>query len=185
MPDFDEELRSVLTRTRVSLPPAPKPPEVEFEEQSIVGAIPGAVGKEVLDFLRDAADIPRRILSTITRQPEQIARVRIMQQRVGVLKKSGLSDQQARQQILQEFHEGKLPEISGTINPDEAAAALDIAFLGIPLGKVAQPLRIAVSGTTVSPAIFETLAILGRETVVNRITRCLACRQQFLDKSNA
>ena len=45
------------------------------------------------------------------------------------------------------------------------------------LGKVAQPLRIAVSGTTISPAIFETLAILGRETVVNRITRCLACRQ--------
>ena len=53
------------------------------------------------------------------------------------------------------------------------------------LGKVAQPLRIAVSGSTVSPAIFETLAILGREAVVNRITRCLANRQQFLDTSNA
>ncbi len=53
------------------------------------------------------------------------------------------------------------------------------------LGKVAQPLRIAVSGSTVSPAIFETLAILGRKAVVNRITRCLASRQQFLDTSNA
>ncbi len=52
------------------------------------------------------------------------------------------------------------------------------------LGKVAQPLRIAVSGTTVSPAIFETLAILGRESVVNRISRCLANREQHLDKSN-
>jgi glutamyl-tRNA synthetase len=42
------------------------------------------------------------------------------------------------------------------------------------LGKVAQPLRIAVSGGTVSPAIFETLAILRREPVLRRIERCLA-----------
>ena len=144
MPDFDEELRSVLSSTRVSLPPAPKPPEVEFEEQSVVGALPGAVGAEVLNFLRDIADIPRRAFSTLTRQPEQFARVRIMQERVGVLKKSGLSDQQARDQILQEFREGKLPEISGTINPDEAGVALDIAALGIPLGKVAQPVARAI-----------------------------------------
>jgi glutamyl/glutaminyl-tRNA synthetase len=42
------------------------------------------------------------------------------------------------------------------------------------LGKVAQPLRIAVSGTTVSPAIFETLAILGRDAVLRRVDRCLS-----------
>ena len=53
------------------------------------------------------------------------------------------------------------------------------------LGKVAQPLRIAVSGGTVSPAIFDTLAILGREAVVNRIARCLACREQLFNKSQA
>ena len=44
------------------------------------------------------------------------------------------------------------------------------------LGKVAQPLRVAVSGGTVSPAIFETLAVLGRDHVLNRIERCLAAR---------
>ena len=53
------------------------------------------------------------------------------------------------------------------------------------LGKVAQPLRIAVSGGTVSPAIFDTLAILGREAVVNRIARCLACRQELFNKPQA
>ena len=31
------------------------------------------------------------------------------------------------------------------------------------LGKVAQPIRVAVSGTAVSPPIFETLEFLGRE----------------------
>ncbi len=44
------------------------------------------------------------------------------------------------------------------------------------LGKIAQPLRIAVSGGTVSPAIFDTLAILGRDQVVRRIEHCLAAR---------
>jgi glutamyl-tRNA synthetase len=46
------------------------------------------------------------------------------------------------------------------------------------LGKIAQPLRIAVTGGTVSPAIFETLAILGQDPVVNRIDRCLALRKE-------
>ncbi|MHC4473896.1 MAG: glutamate--tRNA ligase [Planctomycetota bacterium] len=49
------------------------------------------------------------------------------------------------------------------------------------LGKVAQPLRIAVSGTTVSPAIYDTLAILGKEHVLRRIERCLAARGGFAE----
>ena len=44
------------------------------------------------------------------------------------------------------------------------------------LGKIAQPLRIAVSGGTISPAIFDTLCILGRESVLKRIERCLTHR---------
>ena len=42
------------------------------------------------------------------------------------------------------------------------------------LGRIAQPLRIAVSGGPVSPPIFDTLAILGRDAVVARIRACLA-----------
>ncbi len=41
------------------------------------------------------------------------------------------------------------------------------------LGKVAQPLRVAVSGGTVSPAIFDTLALLGKTTTQARIRRAL------------
>jgi len=47
------------------------------------------------------------------------------------------------------------------------------------LGRVAQPLRIAVTGGVVSPSIFHTLAILGRESVLKRIARCLAHRKQL------
>jgi len=53
------------------------------------------------------------------------------------------------------------------------------------LGKVAQPLRIAVSGGTISPAIFDTLVILGKESVLNRIRRCLTHRSRFEEKVNA
>jgi glutamyl-tRNA synthetase len=42
------------------------------------------------------------------------------------------------------------------------------------LGKVAQPIRVAVSGGTVSPPIDVTLEILGRETTVGRLARALA-----------
>jgi glutamyl-tRNA synthetase len=40
------------------------------------------------------------------------------------------------------------------------------------LGKVAQPLRVAVTGGTVSPPIDATLAVLGRERVLERVRRC-------------
>ncbi|MGH8373181.1 MAG: glutamate--tRNA ligase [Gammaproteobacteria bacterium] len=48
-----------------------------------------------------------------------------------------------------------------------------VAALGLKLGKVAQPLRVAVSGGTVSPPIDVTLAILGRDTVLKRLERAI------------
>jgi glutamyl-tRNA synthetase len=42
------------------------------------------------------------------------------------------------------------------------------------LGKVAQPIRVAVSGSTISPPIFESLEFLGRQRTLSRIDRCLA-----------
>ncbi len=42
------------------------------------------------------------------------------------------------------------------------------------LGKVAQPLRVAITGTAVSPAIDITLALLGREKTLQRITRAIS-----------
>ena len=40
---------------------------------------------------------------------------------------------------------------------------------GVGLGKVAQPLRAAVSARTATPGLFETLSLLGRKTVLERI----------------
>ncbi len=43
----------------------------------------------------------------------------------------------------------------------------------IGMGKAAQPLRVAVAGRTASPGLGETLAILGRDSVLGRISRCV------------
>jgi len=44
---------------------------------------------------------------------------------------------------------------------------------GLKLGKLAQPVRVAVTGTTVSPPMDVTLALLGREKTLARIDRAL------------
>jgi len=44
---------------------------------------------------------------------------------------------------------------------------------GLGLGKVAQPIRVAIAGGTVTPPIFESLEFLGRIAVLARIDRCL------------
>jgi glutamyl-tRNA synthetase len=40
-------------------------------------------------------------------------------------------------------------------------------------GKVFQPVRVAIAGSTVSPGIFESVALLGREETLRRIDRAL------------
>jgi glutamyl-tRNA synthetase len=45
--------------------------------------------------------------------------------------------------------------------------------LGLKPGQMFQPLRVAVCGKMVAPPLFETLAILGKETVLKRIDRAL------------
>ena len=46
--------------------------------------------------------------------------------------------------------------------------------LGFGLGKVAQPIRVAVSGGSVSPPIDATLEILGKEAVLARLNQAIA-----------
>jgi glutamyl-tRNA synthetase len=45
---------------------------------------------------------------------------------------------------------------------------------GVGLGRVAQPLRVAVTGSTISPPIDQTLELLGRERVIRRLEKALS-----------
>jgi glutamyl-tRNA synthetase len=60
--------------------------------------------------------------------------------------------------------------------PETISGAFDrvLAAHGLKLGKLAQPVRVAVTGGTVSPGIFEVLDVLGRERTLARLDRALA-----------
>ena len=55
----------------------------------------------------------------------------------------------------------------------EAALRAVVESSGQKPGKVFQPVRVALAGQTVSPGIFETLVLLGREESLARIDRAL------------
>jgi len=48
-----------------------------------------------------------------------------------------------------------------------------IEGLGLGLGKALQPIRVAITGSTISPGLFESVAALGRERTLARIDRAL------------
>jgi len=52
------------------------------------------------------------------------------------------------------------------------------AVYGLKLGKVAQPLRVALTGTAVSPSIDKTARLLGRERTLERLMSAL----QYLER---
>jgi glutamyl-tRNA synthetase len=56
----------------------------------------------------------------------------------------------------------------------EAAFTVVLEELGLKFGKVGPTVRVALTGSTVSPGIFEVAAVLGREETVRRLRRALA-----------
>jgi glutamyl-tRNA synthetase len=68
-----------------------------------------------------------------------------------------------------------LAEVPAPWSPEGVENALREAVdrSGMKAKQVFQPLRVALTGTTVSPGIFETVALIGRDTALERIDRAL------------
>ena len=66
-------------------------------------------------------------------------------------------------------------EALSSFEPEQVEAALRsvVERLGVKPRDVFQPIRVAISGTTVSPGIFESVAALGREETLARIDKAL------------
>ena len=68
---------------------------------------------------------------------------------------------------------GLLPALEGmgdwSLDGIEGAVRAFAEEKDLKLGKVAQPLRAALTGTTTSPGIFDVLAVLGRDESLARI----------------
>ncbi len=80
----------------------------------------------------------------------------------------------AAEMPLQKLHEALAAVSEWQADAIHAAVNQVAETTGLALGKVAQPLRVAVSGTSVSPPIDVTLELLGRQKTLARIDRALA-----------
>lgn len=66
-----------------------------------------------------------------------------------------------------------LADAEWTLEAIEAALRALPDELGIGFGKVAQPIRVAVTGSSVSPPLFESVELLGREVTLARLQAAL------------
>lgn len=93
-----------------------------------------------------------------------------------------VDDEKAWQKVMKDGAEAALDASRETLASveDFDAGAIEAALEPLPgrldakPGKVYQPIRVAITGTSVSPGIFESLAALGREKSLARIDAALA-----------
>ncbi len=71
--------------------------------------------------------------------------------------------------ILRKIEEGLRAENDWTSEALEASTKALAEELGLGLGKLAQPMRAALTGTTTSPGIFDVLVLLGRDEALARL----------------
>lgn len=98
-------------------------------------------------------------------------------------------DPRAAEKFLNAESAGLLQELTERLSalPSFNEAGIEAAFnalleeKGLKLGKLAQPVRVALTGTTVSPGIFETLAAMGKDMALKRLRDAL----DFIGKKEA
>jgi glutamyl-tRNA synthetase len=64
--------------------------------------------------------------------------------------------------VLSDLDDWSVPKI-------DAAARSFAEARGLKLGKVAQPLRAALTGRTISPGIFEVMVLIGKDETLARL----------------
>jgi glutamyl-tRNA synthetase len=100
---------------------------------------------------------------------------------IGFLFEEPETDEKAWKKVMTD---GALPLLSEALDALRAAEPFDPAELESSLGpiltehdvkpgKLYQPIRVAITGTSVSPGIFESLAVLGKERSLERIERAV------------
>jgi glutamyl-tRNA synthetase len=101
---------------------------------------------------------------------------------IGFLFEEPQTDEQAWRKVMRD---GALPLLSDALEalrgaepfePQHLESALGrvLAEREVKPGKLYQPIRVAITGTSVSPGIFESLAVLGKERSIERIERAVA-----------
>ena len=144
----------------------------ELPLDEYTAAVARHLGREADDRLREACAIAQEKAQTLD---EVWALIRF-------LFEPPVEDDKAWQKVMKdgsraalEAARAALAEAAG-FDPEAVEAALEPlpARLEMKPGRVFQPIRVAITGTAVSPGIFESLAVLGREESLSRIDAAVA-----------
>jgi glutamyl-tRNA synthetase len=143
----------------------------ELPLDEYVGAVARHLGREPDERLREACEI-------VQEKAQTLAEVWPL---IRFLFEPPMEDERAWRKTMKDesppLLEAAREALAGADGFDAAAVEAALAplpeRLGAKPGKVYQPIRVAISGGTVSPGIFESLAALGREESLRRIDAAL------------
>jgi glutamyl-tRNA synthetase len=139
----------------------------EMDLDDYTAAVAHHVGREPDERLRAACEIAQEKAQTL----EEVWPL------IGFLFDEPVTDEKAWRKVMKD---GALPLLSEALealrdvdsfDPAELETALGriLAEHDVKPGKLYQPIRVAITGTSVSPGIFESLAVLGKDRSVDRI----------------
>jgi glutamyl-tRNA synthetase len=143
----------------------------EMDLDAYTEAVARHVGREPDERLRAACEIAQEKAQTLNE----------VWPLIGFLFEEPETDEKAWRKVMKD---GALPLLSEALEalrqtdsfePDELETVLGriLAEHDVKPGKLYQPIRVAITGTSVSPGIFESLAVLGKNRSVERIERAV------------
>ncbi|MDX6606008.1 MAG: glutamyl-tRNA synthetase, partial [Solirubrobacterales bacterium] len=143
----------------------------EMDLDSYTEAVARHLGREPDERLRAACAIAQEKAQTL----EEVWPL------IGFLFEEPDTDERAWKKVMKD---GALPLLSDALEALRGAERFEPAELESSLGRVLaehdvkpgklyQPIRVAITGTSVSPGIFESLAVLGKDRSLQRIERAL------------
>ncbi|MFZ3123435.1 MAG: glutamate--tRNA ligase [Thermodesulfovibrionales bacterium] len=160
-----------------------------LNSQYIIKSNPEELADMVMPFLENAGIIQKG--QNIDRQWLSKA-IKTLQERAKTLVELASSlryyiaedveyNEKAKANFLNEKSRALLSELKDSLTPlsDFSASSLETIFKaivekhGIKLGNLAQPVRVAITGGTESPGIFEVLEVLGKEKTIKRLDKAI------------
>jgi glutamyl-tRNA synthetase len=143
----------------------------EMDLDSYTEAVARHLGREPDERLRAACEIAQEKAQTL----EEVWPL------IRFLIEEPETDEKAWKKVMKD---GALPLLSEALEAIRGAEPFEPAELASSLGRIVaehdvkpgrlyQPIRVAITGTSVSPGIFESLAVLGKERSVERIERAI------------
>jgi len=154
---------------------------------------PGNLAKHLLPFLKqhgiDAQEGPfiNGVIETL--QPRSKTLVEMAESALFYFEKTIEYEEKAARKFLKAAALEPMTLLASNLEALDTfdEKSLEGAFLdvmektGLKLGKIAQPVRVALTGKTASPGIFEIIALLGKEPVIQRLQAAIQFIEDHLE----